>query len=179
MKTSPHPIAVLIGAAYIGSIVAAAAAVEYIGPVPVWPGVLAPAGVYVVGITMVLRDITQDKLGALTTFWLMLLGACLSAMVSPAIAFAAAIGFFLSQTLDMIVYTPIRKHTLIGAVLASNAVGIVADTVIFLQLAFGNLDYFVGQIIGKTTATLFAVAVLAVIYRKRPIPATHTERLAA
>lgn len=164
MKTS----SAVLCTAYVGSIVAAAAAVEYIGPVPVWPGIVAPAGVYVIGLTMVFRDLVQDKIGPGLTYALMLLGAVLSAAISPTLALAAGFAFLLSETLDMLVYTPIRKHTLVGAILASNAVGILADSYLFLTLAFGNLDYFTGQVIGKAIATVFAVLVLLLIHHFRP-----------
>lgn len=159
-----------LAAGYIGSIIAAAAAVTYIGTLPILPGIQAPAGVYVVGVTMVLRDLLQDAYGPKRTYLLMVIGAILSALVSPTIALAATAAFLVSETLDMAVYTPLRRHTLIGAVLASNAVGILADTTIFLTIAFGSLDFFPGQVIGKVISTLAAVVVLTLIHRKAPTP---------
>lgn len=160
-----------LAAGYIGSIIAAAAAVTYIGTLPILPGIRGPAGVYVVGVTMVLRDLLQDAYGPKRTYLFMIIGAVLSALVSPTIALAATAAFLVSETLDMAVYTPLRRHTLIGAVLASNAVGILADTTIFLTIAFGSLDFFPGQVIGKIFSTLAAVVVLTLIHhRKAPTP---------
>ena len=46
------------------------------------------------------------------------------------------------------------------AVAASNLVGLVIDSVLFLQIAFGILDFIEGQIIGEFWTTIFAVLVL-------------------
>jgi len=50
-------------------------------------------------------------------------------------------------------------------VLASNVVGLVADSVLFLYIAFGSLAFLSGQIVGKAWMTLAAVAVLALVRR--------------
>lgn len=152
---------------YLASIVASAALVEYIGVIPVGFGLMAPAGAYVIGLTMVFRDLTQDQLGPRWTYGALLVGTLLSVLVSPMIAFAAAVAFLVSETLDQLTYTPLRKHSLVIAVLASNAVGIVADSVLFTQLAFGTIEYAPGQIWAKAVSTVAAVIVLKLIYRRR------------
>ena len=38
----------------------------------------------------------------------------------------------------------------------SNLVGNVLDSVVFLALAFGSLEFLVGQVVGKTWVTLLA-----------------------
>lgn len=168
----------LYATAYLLSIVAAAAAVKYIGPVPVGFGLIAPAAAYIVGVTMVLRDLTQDQLGPWWTYGAMLVGAALSAAVSPALAVAAFAAFAVSETIDQLVYTPLRRRGLVLAVLASNAAGIVVDTVIFLWLAFGSLEFFAGQVWAKAASTLLAVVVLKLLYRRRTTmrPAYLVER---
>jgi hypothetical protein len=47
-----------------------------------------------------------------------------------------------------------------AALIASNAVGLVVDSAIFLSLAFGSLDYLPGQVVGKAYAIVVSVAVL-------------------
>jgi uncharacterized PurR-regulated membrane protein YhhQ (DUF165 family) len=62
-----------------------------------------------------------------------------------------------SETLDLAVYTPLRERNWLGALVASNVVGLVADSLIFLWLAFGNLAFFWGQVVGKGWMTLLAI----------------------
>ena len=152
---------------YLATIILSAALVEYVGIVPVGFGLVAPAGAYVIGITMVFRDLTQDQLGPWWTYSALVLGTILSALVSPAIAFAAAAAFLISETLDQLVYTPIRKVSLVWAVLASNTVGIIADSIIFVGLAFGSLDYAPGQMWAKALATIGCLVILKILYRNR------------
>jgi uncharacterized PurR-regulated membrane protein YhhQ (DUF165 family) len=63
---------------------------------------------------------------------------------------------------DFTVYTPIKERSWLGAVTLSNTVGLVIDSVLFLLLAFGSLDFLAGQIVGKLWMTVLAVALLAV-----------------
>ncbi|WP_212732745.1 hypothetical protein [Streptomyces oceani] len=44
---------------------------------------------------------------------------------------------------------------------------LVADSLIFLRMAFGSLDFLQGQILGKAWMTLGAVAVLAFLRRRK------------
>ena len=43
------------------------------------------------------------------------------------------------------------------AVVLSSAVGLVVDSVVFLLMAFGSLDFLAGQIIGKGWMVLLAI----------------------
>lgn len=157
-----------LAAAYLATIVIAAWLVVTVGIVPVGFGLYAPAAAYVVGLTMTLRDLTQDQLGPKATYLAMIGATILSALLSPQVALASAGAFFASETLDFLVYTPIRKRGhLITAVLLSNTVGIAADSFIFLRLAFGNLDYFAGQCWAKIVGTIVAIIILKIVYRNR------------
>lgn len=181
MKNHRHRKGTIYALAYLATIILAAWMVAHIGPVPVGFGLYAPAAAYTVGITMVLRDLTQDQLGPWPTYAALIAGTILSALVSPGIALAAAAAWLVSETLDQLVYTPLRKRSLVVAVIASNVVGIIADSTIFLWLAFGNLAYFPGQVWAKLVATLAAVVVLKLIYRHRTshLPAYLVARQAA
>lgn len=146
---------------YLATIVAANLAITHVGLVPVGFGLLAPAGVYVAGLAYTLRDLTQDALGRRWTIAAILVGAALSALLTgPALGLASGIAFLASELLDMAVYTPLRRRHWLGAVAASNVVGFVADSALFLTLAFGSLEFLPGQLVGKATMTLGAVAVL-------------------
>ncbi|MBQ1167253.1 VUT family protein, partial [Streptomyces sp. A73] len=50
-------------AAYIATIPAANWLVDHYGAGPVGPGLLAPAGVYAVGVALVLRDLAREAAG--------------------------------------------------------------------------------------------------------------------
>ncbi|MBQ1164871.1 VUT family protein, partial [Streptomyces sp. A73] len=69
--------------------------------------------------------------------------------------------------LDFAVYEPLRRRGLLVAVTASNAVGLLADSLVFLWLAFGSLAILPGQLVGKAWMTLAAIAVIAAIQRRR------------
>jgi len=150
--------------AYIATVVLANVAVLRWGLVPVGFGLVAPAGVYFAGLAFTLRDLTQDALGRKWVLAAILIGAGLSALFSPALALASAIAFLVSELLDFAVYTPLREKRWLTAVTASNVVGAVADSAIFLWLAFGSLAFLPGQVWGKLLMTALAVAVLA-LYR--------------
>ena len=157
----------LIG--YIATIFAANWAIATFGAVPVGFGLMAPAGVYFAGLAFTLRDLTQDRLGRTWTVVAILAGAALSALVSPQFALASGAAFLFSETADFLVYTPLREHRWLGAVVASNLVGLTIDSLLFLWLAFGTLDFLLGQVVGKAWMTVLAVAVLWLWRRqKRP-----------
>jgi hypothetical protein len=70
-------------AAYILTIFGANWAISTFGLVPVGFGLLAPAGVYFAGLSFTLRDLAQDRLGKGWTIAAILVGAALSALLSP------------------------------------------------------------------------------------------------
>ena len=155
----------LIG--YIGTIFAANWAIQNYGIVPVGFGLYAPAGVYFVGLAFTFRDLTQDALGRAWVVGAIVAGAALSALVSPQFALASGLAFLLSEGADFAVYTPLREKRWLAAVAASNVVGLIFDSVLFLYLAFGSLAFLPGQIVGKAWMTLLAIAVLYPIRRAR------------
>ena len=128
--------------------------------IPVWPGIYAPSGVLMVGLAFTLRDLTQESMGRWWTFGAIVIGAGLSAFVSPGLALASGAAFLLSETSDMLVYTPLRRRNWLASVAASNVVGLFVDSLLFLWLAFGSLAFLAGQVIGKAEMTVLAVLVL-------------------
>lgn len=154
-------------AGYIGSIFLANWLVVNLGVVPVGFGLMAPAAVYAVGLAFTLRDLTQESLGTRAVFAAIVVGAVLSALLSPAIALASGVAFLFSETADLLVYTPLRHRRWLGAVVASNLVGTVIDSVLFLILAFGSLAFLPGQVVGKLTMTALAVVVVLAIRQVR------------
>jgi uncharacterized PurR-regulated membrane protein YhhQ (DUF165 family) len=155
----------LIG--YIATIYLANLAIQTWGLVPVGFGLMAPAGVYAVGVAFTLRDLAQDALGKRWVIVGIFAGAALSALVSPQFALASGAAFLMSEALDMAVYTPLRERNWVGAVVASNVVGLVVDSIVFLWLAFGSLDFLAGQVVGKAYMTVLAVMLLALVRMRR------------
>src|SRR5688572_14265343 len=153
--------------AYVATIFGANWAIVSFGVVPVGFGFVAPAGVYFAGLAFTFRDLVQEYLGRVATVIAIAVGAALSAIVSPQFAVASGIAFLLSEFADFLVYTPLRKRDWLGAVAASNVVGFVADSAIFLTLVFGSLDFLTGQLIGKGWMTALAIALMWLIRRQR------------
>lgn len=153
--------------AYLASIVFANWVVSVFGFVPVGFGLVAPAAVYIVGVTFTLRDFAQEQIGKRSTVGLVFVGAAASAVFSPQIALASGLAFLLSELADMVIFTWLRDRTFTGAVFASNAVSLVVDSILFLVIAFGSLEYLPGQVWGKLWATIAAVLLIFVIRRYR------------
>lgn len=146
--------------AYIVTIFAANWAIQTFGFVPVGFGLVAPAGVYFVGLAFTFRDLAHEAVGRLWIIAAILIGAALSAIVSPQFALASGTAFLLSELADFAVYTPLRERGWLRAVAISNVVGLVLDSVLFLWLAFGSLEFLSGQIVGKAWMTLLAITLL-------------------
>lgn len=160
-------------AAYIATIFAANWAVATFGVVPVWPWpvIMAPAAVYFVGLAFPLRDFIQRSRpgwqGRGLSISAMLVGAGLSAFVSPHFALASGITFLVSESLDMAIYTPLQKR-FATAVLLSSVVSLIVDSYIFLTLAFGSLAFLPGQILGKAESVA-VVMILMLLWRSRAL----------
>lgn len=135
--------------------------------IPVAPGLMAPSGVLMIGLALVLRDLVQRRLGLKWTAGAILAGAVLSAsFAAPSLVIASAVAFLLSEFADLAVYTPLQRRRLVLAVLASSLVGLVVDSAVFLYLAFGSLDYLAGQIIGKAWMVLLALPLIGWLRRR-------------
>jgi uncharacterized PurR-regulated membrane protein YhhQ (DUF165 family) len=140
-----------------------------------------PAGVYVVGLSFGLRDAVQERLGPWWVLPGIAAGAALSCLLSDPVvtpegievasalrvAVASGIAFTLSELADFAFYTPLRNRSWTGAVAVSNVVGAVTDSVLFLWLCFGSLDFVQGQVIGKVAMTAFAFPIVWWARRRR------------
>jgi queuosine precursor transporter len=126
--------------------------------IPVAPGLTAPSAVVVVGLAFVLRDLVQRRLGLIAALGAIVLGAALSGLLAPpAIVLASAAAFLLSELADLFVYTPLQSRRFVLAVVLSSLVGLVVDSAAFLYLAFGSLEFLLGQVVGKAWMVLLAI----------------------
>jgi hypothetical protein len=135
--------------------------------IPVGPGIMAPSGVLMVGAALVLRDLVQRRLGVEFGIGAIIAGAAISAgLAPPALVLASATAFLLSEFVDFAVYTPLARRRLVAAVVASSIVGLTVDSIVFLWLAFGSLEFLPGQIVGKLWMVLLAVPFVAYLRRR-------------
>ena len=135
--------------------------------IPVAPHIMAPSGVLMIGIALVLRDLVQRRLGIEFGVGAIIAGAVISAGLAPrSLVLASATAFLLSEFADFAVYTPLARRRLVLAVLASSVLGLVVDSIVFLWLAFGSLDFLVGQVIGKLWMVLLATPFVAYLRRR-------------
>lgn len=132
-------------------------------------GLSAPAGVFAVGVAFTLRDIVHRTLGRAAVFGCIVAGCVLAYLIEAGgtipgglvpIALASAAAFLFSETADLAVYTPLEHRSFLGAVAASNVVGAIVDSALFLWLAFGSLEFMQGQVVGKLYMTALALPLL-------------------
>lgn len=134
---------------------------------PVAPKLMAPSGVMMIGVALVLRDLVQRRLGTGISALAILAGAALSALLAPpSLVLASAAAFLLSELSDLAVYTPLARRRLVAAVVASSLVGLVVDSIVFLWLAFGSLEFLSGQVVGKAWMALLSIPLVAWLRRR-------------
>lgn len=160
------------------------------GVVHIGFGLTAPAGVYFVGLAFTARDVAQEAFGRGTALaarmivGAILVGAALSYVVarwysSPnpfvsaaKLALASAVAFTISELLDYFVFSKTRGLGWFRAVGISNTAGAVVDSFVFLLIAFGSLQFFTGQVVGKVVMTGLALYVLTMLgTQRRPVSA--------
>lgn len=167
-------IGVFLVAAYAACIPAANWLIQHIGTtcinngpclVPVAPGIMAPSGVMLIGLALLLRDLVQRRCGISISLCCIAAGAFISALVASAsLVIASVIAFSVSELVDFSVYTPLAKRRFVLALFASCALGSIVDSALFLWFAFGSIDHLEGQVIGKMYAT--ALFIISRIGRK-------------
>ena len=164
-------------AAYAATIPAANYLIGHVGTtcvpdgpclIPVGFGLMTPSGVLMIGLALVLRDALHELAGWKWAVAAVVAGALISLLVSPpSIAVASAVAFILAELADMLVYAPLRERRRALAVAASGAVGAVIDSVLFVLIAFGSVEFAVGTILAKLYASAAVAAFLAMKPKKR------------
>lgn len=139
--------------------------------IPVGFGLMAPSGVLMIGLALVLRDVVHRAFGGKMALLAIGIGTIISYFVAePALVLASVLAFALAELLNQSVYAPLYRRRLILAVVLSSVVGTVADSVLFLWVAFGSLEYVYGQIIGKLWAVFAAATFLFLLERNNGYP---------
>lgn len=145
--------------------------------IPVGFGLMAPSGVLMIGLALVLRDAVHEAWGTIGALAAIAAGAVLSALFAPqALVVASVLAFTLAELADLMVYLPLRRRRLWVAVVASGLVGSIIDSAIFLYVAFGSLDFIAGNVIGKTWMSLAAVPAIMFMKRKYQLIPSTMER---
>jgi uncharacterized PurR-regulated membrane protein YhhQ (DUF165 family) len=135
--------------------------------IPVAPGVMAPSGVLMIGVALVLRDLVQRRLGLGIASAAIIAGSLISAGLAPRpLVIASAVAFLISEFADLAIYTPLARKRLVTAVAASGLVGVVLDSVVFLWLAFGSLNFLAGQVVGKALMVVLSIPLIALLRRR-------------
>jgi uncharacterized PurR-regulated membrane protein YhhQ (DUF165 family) len=155
--------------AFVATVYGANWALARWGLVSVGFGLMAPAGVYFAGLAFGLRDALHEAGGRAWVLGAIGVGTAVSFVIEDAatipgghvsIALASGCAFALSELADLTVYEPLRERHWAGAVVASNLVGAVVDSMLFLWLAFGSLDHLAGNVVGKAYMVALALPVV-------------------
>jgi queuosine precursor transporter len=157
----------LAALALVATVVAANWAIARFGFVPVGFGLVAPAGVYFAGLAFGLRDVVHDTIGRRAVFACIAVGGLVSVLVSPVFAVASAVAFVVSEMADFAVYEPLRERQWAVAAGASNVVGAIVDSALFLWLAFASLDHLAGQVVGKLWMGALGVILVGALRTRR------------
>jgi queuosine precursor transporter len=162
----------LLALAYIGlALLANWLASKYV--VSVGFGRVAPAGVFCIGAVLVLRDWLQQLRGLAWTMPLVYLAGVVSWGIGEAagwtslekVAIASLVAFTVSETLEALVFTPLRRRNLTLGVAISATAGNAIDSVLFLAIAFDSQAFFLGQFIGKSE--MIILGTLLTLARRR------------
>jgi uncharacterized PurR-regulated membrane protein YhhQ (DUF165 family) len=131
---------------------------------PVGLSLEAPSGVVTVGLGLTLRDFVQRLLGFRFAVLAVLLGAAMSAYLGVGLAVASGATFLVAEGVDLLVFTSLQTRFAF-AVVASNVVGALLDSVLFLTIAFGTdaaVSFAGPSVLGKIESSLVTLALLAV-----------------
>lgn len=198
MSTRPHPnrhgeptVRILWLTVFVAGVVTANWAASHLGLMPVWFGLLVPAGTLFAGVTFVARDLLHRTAGQHWRRWVFAAivtgtvasvtlslrwGSPIPGISAMSIAVASGGAFLLSESADTLVYAPLRdrrwrNHDLTYvAMLLSNTVGAAIDTWLFLWWSDFDLTWpaFWGQIIAKAVwVSIPCVLAIAAVDRWR------------
>ncbi len=134
--------------------------------IPVWHGVMAPSGVALAGLSLVLLDLVQEEVGVRWALAAVIAGAIIAAVVAtPQLAVASACAFVVAEFVDLLIYTALRGRGFFVASLTSSIAGLLLDSLIFVWVAFGSADLLLGQSLGKAWMVLAVTPILYLIRR--------------
>jgi uncharacterized PurR-regulated membrane protein YhhQ (DUF165 family) len=182
-------LAVLTGL-YVGVVVMAQVGTNKIVDVPL-TGLVAPGGTFLIGIALAMIELAHRtapgrREGFLNAQVMVSCGWVASAILAAYLAIlnvmspddplfdrlagtwrivaASLVAFAISETVDNTFGTWLRDRIPDAArVVATNAVSVPLDSVVFLLIAFGSLEFIEGQIVVKYAATVLVGIPLVVL----------------
>jgi hypothetical protein len=169
-----------LAACYLGLVILANwLASTYVVGVPLTP-YTAPAGVFCIGAVLVLRDWIQQLRGLVWTMPLVYTAGLISWAAGDLagwtalekIAIASVVAFTVSETVEAVVFTPIRNRNLSAGVALSGTIGNAVDSYLFLTIAFGSTAFFWGQFWGKSE--MIAIGTALTVMRRKIAPVALT-----
>jgi queuosine precursor transporter len=159
-------------AALLATVVLANVATSRLGLIPAGFGLVVTAGTYAAGAALAVRDWLDRAGGLIWVLPTLAAGCVLSAVLAtPALAVASAAAFALSEAADLAGWRALCRRSLPAAVIASNAVGAIVDTAVFLPLSGLPVTpaSVGGQLLVKGVyVTGAALAVIAAARARRP-----------
>jgi uncharacterized PurR-regulated membrane protein YhhQ (DUF165 family) len=126
--------------------------------IPLFFGLAVPAGVFAVAPTFSLRDGIHERWGRKGAYILILVASLMSwglailtgSEVLARVTLASVLSFIINESLDTEIYQALRNHSKLAAILGSNAVSSLVDSVLFIWIAFGPLyNLMLGQYLVK------------------------------
>ncbi|MBA2462475.1 MAG: VUT family protein [Actinobacteria bacterium] len=197
-------LAILTGL-YVGVVCSAQIGAQKIVELP-WTGDAAPGGAILIGVSLALIELAHHTAptrrqgwinaqvmvaagfvgSALLAGWIAIVDAWKAAFPGQGfgeladtwrIVAGSLAAFAVSETVDNAFGAGLRDRVADPVrVVATNAVSAPLDTLVFLLVAFGSLDFFAGQIEAKLAATVVLGIPLVVIIRRAfdshsPVPA--------
>lgn len=175
---------VALGAAISACVFGANWAITHLGQrdatgvhtIPVGFGWHSPSGVVFVGLALTIRDALQRSCGVGTAVAAILVGSILTLVIAPSLAVASAAAFLVAELSDLAVFILLQRHSIMGAVIASNTVGALVDSPVFLFLAFGFTavtEFALPQVVGKLE---WSVVALPLLFLRRRDPEERDAR---
>lgn len=136
----------------------------------VGPGdIVVPAGVYFAGLAFGFRDALHEVGGRKIVLVAIAVGAMVSFGIEPDFALASGVAFGFSELADFAVYDRLRQKRWTGAVVLSNIVGSIIDSLIFLQIAFSSTDGWADLTYGKALMIVPAIVMVGVIRKLKRV----------
>lgn len=128
---------------YLLSIILANGITARFAPLELGP-LIIPYGTLLIGLTLVMRDMVQNRFGRLRTYLLIGLALILSALSSYLlgdplwVVFASTLSFIISETADTEIYTRF-KFPFVKRVMYSGIVAGFLDSAVFVIIGIGPL----------------------------------------
>ena len=138
--------------------------------VPVGFGLVAPAGTWMIAVSWPARDLIQAASNRWWGIAAIVIGAVVSWWVSsPAIALASGGTLLVSESVDMLLWTPLRRR-FVFAVFVSSVVAACVDSVLFLTWAGLGYSTLSGLIVGKIECIVLIGAPASFLLRRQFTP---------